>query len=116
MWKESEMNDAFGRRIARDMPLMPKLMRCSFYFVEFMQSYKYRLSIFLTYIVMVLILLALSESYLFGNELISDNPITPYVFYTTATLMSYWLVMWMADVLTNIWYYSKRKNFKKLDN
>ncbi|MFT5715978.1 MAG: hypothetical protein ACI9T7_000151 [Oleiphilaceae bacterium] len=113
MWKESNMKNAFGRRMARDMPRMPALMRNLLLFAEGMGSVKYRLSSFCMMIVLGLILKILSESYLgFGNQLINENDYFVYMNAVVLFIVFYWVGLGIINFVVNHWYYSTRKSFR----
>ncbi len=114
MWKESEMKDAWGRRIARDMPRMPTTMRYGFYLSEWL----YRFSVYPAYLLFilnfVLILKILSETYLgFGNTLLSENPLTLMVcILFPLPFVVMWVLPATLSALTHRWYYEERKEWR----
>jgi hypothetical protein len=114
MWKESEMSNAWGRRIARDMPQMSRFLRYGFYIGEFMVSTKYLVSLLLIAISFYLMLSVLSESYLgFGDTMLTVNPKTPLVFWSVGLLPAYWLAILVVNSSVRYWYTKVKKSWVK---
>lgn len=112
---ENEMADAWGRRIARDWPLMPVAMQALFMIGWGFQRASHLLGWVLLLASMVVVLWVASGSYLFGgNSLISNHPLLPMslVLFFCAVCFR-WLMPGVVNLMVNIWYYKTRANFQK---
>ncbi|NRB82123.1 MAG: hypothetical protein HRU38_26305 [Saccharospirillaceae bacterium] len=112
MWKESDMSNAFSRKITRDMPKMPALMRKLFYISEWTKTASMYLAFILLFVGFGLIFTVLGESYfLGGNTPIFENQLTNYLYYIVGLLAFDLALPFILGFTTRNWYYNTRADF-----
>lgn len=113
MWNESEMSDAFGRRIARDMPKMPRGMVACFYASEFLFRLGLWAGVFLLLVGLGLAFLVFYQSYFgVGETLISENQFTPSIFWVFgAAIVVRWAIPVLFNAVISTWYYRRRNHW-----
>lgn len=116
MWIESEMNNAFGRRIARDMPMMPNAMRVCFYIADYVTRYSFCAAGILLVSGLCFIAEIISSSYFFGyKSLLSDHHFTPWVLPTfVVAILFMWVIPFILNFAVDSWYLKSRRTFKKV--
>ncbi|EIE5872970.1 hypothetical protein LDV96_004646 [Vibrio parahaemolyticus] len=106
-------NDAFGRRIARDIPNMPTWMVRAFYLIEKLASVRWWVTLVLT---LPCNLMLLGEIYRGAMGLLStkliDSPIWVYVLPLGGVVVFYWIGLVSLNFFVMSRYYELRKSWK----
>ena len=113
MWAESEMKDAFGRRMARDMPNMPVLMRYGFYTADWFLTKGVYLALALSVAGLTVMITVIPDIYLgLGKTLLSEHALAPWIFFFFgASVVTRWVIPVVINAWVTTWYRSIRKNW-----
>lgn len=110
---ELGMADAYGRRIVRDLPKMPSLMRGGFRMIFIYEKISPWLLSLLLFVGFYFVTMVIKDSPLLGGRtFISDNS---YFLYMTYMLPIILFFKWIFPILLNSvfggWYYRTRQRF-----
>ncbi len=113
MWNEREMTNAFSRRVARDMPYMPKPMLIGFYIADYLQRFRTVVTLLCMLTMISLILLIIHKAiFALNTMLISHNPMMEILHAVGVSLTFYWLISVAFNAMVMSWYYRARNTFK----
>ncbi len=106
-------NDAFGRRIVRDIPNMPTWMVRAFYLIDRLVSVRWWVTLVL---ILPCNLMLLREVYRSAMGLLSvkliDSPVWGYVLLLGGGVLLYWIGLVCLNFFVMSRYYELRKSWK----